>query len=72
MTEFKIIKLEDGTREEAVRYSYGLENCGFIEMDVHDECNEIFDKLNEIKEWRRRKECIGVGCFKKSKKKVEY
>ena len=70
MTEMNVIILEDGTKEDAIRYSYDLSNCGKEELEVQIECNNIFNKVNELEDWIRLNECIGVGCFKKNKRRI--
>jgi hypothetical protein len=57
MTEFKVVILEDATREDMMREQYKLEEMGCDEWCVHDECHEIdrkLDKLNEYKKYRAK------------------
>lgn len=61
MADFKVVVLEEATKEMMMKeqykrlYEYGEEH------DVMCECDEIDKKLDNIDEWRRHKSKCGYG-----------
>lgn len=59
--EYKVIVLEEATREDMIKSQYRLDEMGSDEWGVHDECNAIDEKLKELDDYKRRKSSIKNG-----------
>jgi len=59
--EYKVVVLEEATREMMFGEQYRLEEMGCDEWGVHDKCHEIDKKLDRIDEWRRYRAKCGDG-----------
>ena len=64
MTEYKVIILEEATKEVMMKEQYNKVYQYGEEYNVMCECDEIEIKLKEIDDWNRRKSNIGCGCYK--------
>lgn len=59
--EYKVVVLEDATKEDMIKSQYRLHEIGNEEWNVHDECDLIDKKLQKIDEWKRFKCKCGCG-----------
>lgn len=61
MAEFRVVVLEEATKEMMMKEQYKLDNMGKDEWDIHEECNMVDEKLTKIDEWYRHKSKCGCG-----------
>ena len=59
--EYKVVVLEEATREMMIGEQYRLEEMACDEWNVHNDCDEIDKKLDRIDEWRRYRAKCGEG-----------